>query len=145
MSYGLVFAQFGLLLVLLWQVQQAWPAVTFGTIGAALLAASVALGLWALVTNRPGNFNVVPEPHENGQLVTFGPYRWVRHPMYTSLLMFAAACAVVIDGWWAWYTWAMLLVVLWFKSAYEEHLLMQRFAQYKAYQDQTKRFLPWLW
>lgn len=145
MSYGLVFAQFGLLAALLWQVYRAWPAVTFGVWGAALFSVSIALGIWALTANRLGNFSILPEPTDNTRLVTFGPYQWVRHPMYTSLLLFAAGCAVVIDGWWAWFTWGALLVVLCFKSAVEEHLLAQRFSDYVAYQQRSKRFVPWVW
>ena len=145
MSHGLVFAQFGLLAALVWQVYRAWPDVTLGTAGAALLAAAIALGVWTLTANRPGNFNIIPEPLENAQLVTFGPYQWIRHPMYTSVLLFAAGCAVVIDGCWAWYTWGALLVVLWFKSELEEHFLVKQFPQYVAYRQRSRRFLPFLW
>jgi protein-S-isoprenylcysteine O-methyltransferase Ste14 len=145
MSYGLVFAQFGLLAALLWQVYTAWPDLIFGTVGAGLFAVSIALGIWTLTLNRPGNFNVTPEPRDNAQLVTLGPYQWIRHPMYTSLLLFAAGCAVVIDGWWAWYTWGALLVVLWFKSEVEELFLTKQFPQYVVYRQRTKRFVPFVW
>jgi protein-S-isoprenylcysteine O-methyltransferase Ste14 len=145
MSYGLVFAQFGLLAALLWQVYKAWPDLTFGTLGAALFATSIALGIWTLTLNRPGNFNVTPEPRDNAQLVTLGPYHWIRHPMYTSLLLFAAGCAVVIDGWWAWYTWGALLVVLWFKSEVEELFLTKQFPEYVVYRQRSKRFVPFVW
>lgn len=145
MSYGLVFAQFGLLAALVWQVYRAWPDLIFGTLGAGLFAVSIALGIWTLTQNRPGNFNVTPEPRDNAQLVTLGPYQWIRHPMYTSLLLFAAGCAVVIDGWWAWYTWGALLVVLWFKSEVEELFLAKQFPQYVVYRQRTKRFVPFVW
>jgi protein-S-isoprenylcysteine O-methyltransferase Ste14 len=145
MSYGLVFAQFGLLASLLWQVYRAWPQVTFGLWGAVLFSVSIALGVWTLTVNQPGNFSVLPEPTPNGQLVTFGPYQWIRHPMYTSLMLFAAGCAVLIDGWWAWYTWGALLIVLWFKSVVEEHLLSDHFPGYVAYRQRSKRFVPWVW
>lgn len=145
MSYGLVFAQFGLLAALLWQVVSAWPDVTLGSPGAALLAVSIALGVWTLTVNRLGNFNVTPEPKEDGHMVTQGPYQWIRHPMYTSVLLFAAGLAVAIDGWWAWYTWGALLVVLWFKSELEEHFLIKHYSQYVAYRQRSKRFVPWVW
>lgn len=145
MSYGLVFAQFGLLAALLWQVYRAWPDITLGTVGAGLLAASVVLGAWTLTVNRLGNFNVIPEPKEGGHMVTQGPYQWIRHPMYTSLLLFAAALAIVIDGWWAWYTWGGLLVVLWFKSEVEEHFLIKHYPQYIVYRQRSRRFVPGVW
>lgn len=145
MSYGLVFAQFGLLAALLWQVYRAWPDVTFGTGGAALLAISIALGIWTLTVNRLGNFNVTPEPKEDGHLVTLGPYQWIRHPMYTCLLMFAAGLAIAVNGWWAWYMWGALLVVLWFKSEVEEHFLIKCYPQYVAYRQRSRRFVPGVW
>ncbi|WP_243478215.1 methyltransferase family protein [Orrella daihaiensis] len=145
MSYGLVFAQFGLLAALVWQAYQAWPNLTFGVTGSTLFAVSIALGIWTLTVNRPGNFNVIPEPREGGQLVTQGPYQWIRHPMYSSLMLFAAGCATVIDGWWAWYSCGALVLVLWFKSEVEEHLLIKQFRQYEAYRQRSKRFVPMLW
>lgn len=48
-----------------------------------LAGASIALAIWTLVHNQPGNFNIRPTPKTWGTLVTTGPYRWIRHPMYT--------------------------------------------------------------
>jgi protein-S-isoprenylcysteine O-methyltransferase Ste14 len=73
----LVAAQFALLAWLIWPLTpQAWslPAL-------ALLGCAVVLGLWTLVYNRPGNFNIRPEPKVSGQLVTSGPYQYIRNPM----------------------------------------------------------------
>lgn len=144
MSAGLVFAQFGLLASLAWQVYAKWPAIELGSVSAGLFALSIALGLWTLTANRPGNFNVVPEPKTGGRLITKGPYQWIRHPMYTSLLLLATGLAWVIHGWWAWYTWITLAIVLWFKSVIEEHLLRKHFGAYADYQRRSKRFVPWV-
>ena len=74
------------------------------------------LAVWALAANRPGNFNIRPTPRPGGALVTSGPYRWVRHPMYTSVLMAAAAAAVkshqIVDSG----LWFALLAVLLLKA-----------------------------
>jgi len=56
-------------------------------------AANALLGLWALSCNRPGNFNIRPTPRAGGQLVQQGPYRWIRHPMYSAVMAFGLACA----------------------------------------------------
>lgn len=144
MSGGLVFAQFGLLAALMWQVYTNWQIIVLDNVAIGLFALSLALGLWTLTANRPGNFNVVPEPKAGARLVTRGPYHRVRHPMYTSLLLFAAGLAWLIDGWWAWYAWISLAIVLWFKSVIEEHLLRKHFGAYADYQKRSKRFVPWL-
>lgn len=144
MNESLVFAQFGLLATLAWQVFYRWNTLSWGSTVAILLALAITLAAWTLTVNRPGNFRIVPEPKDGGQLITSGPYEWIRHPMYTSLLLLAAAAALLIDGWWAWFNWLALLVVLIFKLAVEEHLLQQHYPAYKDYQTRSKRLIPWV-
>src|SRR5659263_263910 len=105
----LVALQFGLLLVL---TALAASNVMHGVIpaGAFLLAGtSVVLAAWTLVYNRPGNFNIRPTPKVHGVLVTTGPYRWIRHPMYTSVLLGGAALAWSSGLLIGWVTWSCLL------------------------------------
>jgi len=45
------------------------------------------LGIWAVYRMRIGNFNIVPDPLARSKLVTAGPYRLIRHPMYLALLL----------------------------------------------------------
>uniref|UniRef100_UPI0035B33C28 methyltransferase family protein n=1 Tax=Hylemonella sp. TaxID=2066020 RepID=UPI0035B33C28 len=140
----LVLLQFGLLAVL---ALLAWPAVEHGTVPlAAWLMAGAALLLagWALRANRPGNFNIHPRPRVGGNLVTSGPYGWVRHPMYTSFLLGALALARTADSGAAWLIWGALLLVLWSKSALEERWMLAQHPGYAHYREQTKRFVPWI-
>jgi protein-S-isoprenylcysteine O-methyltransferase Ste14 len=136
----LVTLQFSLLAIMGWR---AWVSPFSADILAlSLLSGSVLLALWALAANRPGNFNIRPTPRSGGTLVTNGPYRWVRHPMYTSVLMAAAAAAVKshqsVDAG----LWLALLAVLLVKAGIEERALMIRFPEYQAYKARTKKFLP---
>lgn len=143
MSLGLrarlwVAAQFALIALML-----AWPAHWRITAGVVLAgAAAVGLGLWVFAWNRPGNFNIRPEPRDGGRLVVGGPYRRMRHPMYSALLLGMAAVAAAspdlprIAGWLA------LLLVLFGKSSMEERLLLQRWPEYAAYRARTWRFIP---
>lgn len=144
MNEGLVFAQFGLLATLMLQVGNRWSTMRLDHVSAGLLTLSILLAAWALTANRVGNFKIVPEPKQGGKLITHGPYHFIRHPMYSSLLLFAAACAFIIDGWWAWFNWLALLLVLVFKAAIEEHYLLKHFSQYDEYCKRSKRFIPWL-
>jgi protein-S-isoprenylcysteine O-methyltransferase Ste14 len=109
-----------------------------------LLLAAALLGLWTLTANRPGNFNIRPEPRHGGVLVTHGPYRWVRHPMYTAVLLAAAAAALAAGGVPDALLWAALLAVLWAKADVEERALLGCFADYAGYRGRTWRFLPGL-
>ena len=141
---GLQFALLALIALL------AAPAFLRGdapTAAWALLAAALLLAAWALSANRPGNFNIRPTPKAGARLVRSGPYRWLRHPMYSSLLLAGMAALLGADlamrpGLGA--AWLALLAVLWAKSGLEERWLAALHADYAAYRRQTRRFLPWL-
>lgn len=138
----LVVLQFGLLALLGWRAMAAPWAISVQVVS--LLAASGLLALWALAANRPGNFNIRPTPRHGGTLITSGPYRWIRHPMYTSVLLAAAAAAwksfEAADA----LFWVALLGVLLAKAAIEERALVRRFPDYQDYRVRTTRFVPWL-
>ena len=106
------------------------------------LSAGAFLCGWTLFFNRIGNFNIRPEPKENGRLVTSGPYRFVRHPMYTAVLLLMAAFVSVDDEPLKIVYWVLLLVVLWIKSSVEEKMLIRKFPDYADYMHKTGRFLP---
>ena len=136
----LVAAQFALIAWLIWPLSpQRWslPAL-------ALLACAVVLGLWTLFHNRPGNFNIRPEPKVSGRLVTSGPYRFVRNPMYSALLLFAAAEVVAYDDMWKILCWLALALVLLAKAMLEERGLRQQHAGYAEYAKRVRRFIPGL-
>ena len=134
----LVAVQFALLAWLIWPLTpQRWslPAL-------ALLGCSVALGLWTLYHNRPGNFNIRPEPKASGRLVTGGPYRYVRNPMYSALLLFAAAEVAAYADPWKILCWLALALVLLAKAMLEERGLRARFPGYAEYAKRVRRFIP---
>jgi protein-S-isoprenylcysteine O-methyltransferase Ste14 len=115
--------------------------------GAALVAAAV-VGAAALAANRPGNFNIRPLPRAGGQLVTQGIYGWIRHPMYTSVLLGGLACVFLapLAGSGAALTaalaWAALASVLWIKSGVEERWMGEAHPGYADYRRRTRRFVP---
>lgn len=82
-------------------------------------------------------------PRDNATLVTGGPYRWIRHPMYSAALILLLASAlltsnavVVIGG-------IGMFALLAARSRLEERRLIEKFGDaYRAYQHRTGRFLP---
>ena len=134
----LVAAQFALLAWLIWPLTpQAWslPAL-------ALLLCAAGLGAWTIFHNRPGNFNIRPEPKASGRLVTSGPYRFVRNPMYSAVLLFAAAEVVAYADLWKIAAWFALALVLLAKAMLEERGLRAQFAGYAEYAKRVRRFIP---
>ena len=134
----LVAMQFALIGWLIWPLTaQVWTPS-----GLALLASSVVLGLWTLFHNQPGNFNIRPEPKHSGRLVTSGPYRYMRNPMYTALLLFAAAEVLAYRDLWKIACWIALALVLLAKAMLEERGLRALFPGYAAYARRVRRFIP---
>jgi protein-S-isoprenylcysteine O-methyltransferase Ste14 len=140
----LVAMQFGLFFLL--AALGARPALALDIPAGAWLAAAVcsALAIWTLSANRIGNFNIRPVPKAGSQLITSGPYRWIRHPMYTAFLLGALALAWTAGSALAWLAWVVLVIVLLAKSLLEERWMREQHAGYAAYSMTTRRFLPWL-
>ena len=144
MGFVLVTLQFGLLLLLAWLAS---PRVADGTVNilAVVLAlSSVALVLWTFMHNRPGNFNIRPTPRPGGRLITTGPYRHIRHPMYSAVLLGAAAMAWLSPPLAGWLAWGALLAVLLAKAAMEERWMMAAHPPYAAYRQRSWRLVPGL-
>ncbi len=102
------------------------------------------LGLLALCYNRPPNFSIYPQPKAGARLITAGPYRFIRHPMYTALMLVMAGISlynghpVNVAGA------ALVLVVVVTKALIEERLLAAAFPEFAAYRRRTWRFVPLL-
>jgi protein-S-isoprenylcysteine O-methyltransferase Ste14 len=110
----------------------------------ALQAAGVGLGLWAALwmsMRQRRRFSVTPLPDAHAALVTDGPYRWIRHPMYTAVLAvvlpaaFAGPGVSVAAG-------VVLTGVLVVKYRFEDGLLSARFPGFDAYRRRTGALLP---
>ena len=140
----LVGLQFGLILALAWL---AWPAVLAGQVPLAAwgcLIFGMAVGLWAVSVNRLGNFNIRPAPRLGGALIEQGPYRWIRHPMYSAVILCGLACTLASASGLGWLLLAALAVVLTVKAGVEERWMLSAHPAYAAYSQRTRRFIPWL-
>ena len=141
-SAVLVALQFGLMALL---AAMAVPAFVGGSAPAGagcLLACGGLLGVWSLTSNRPGNFNIRPLPRAGGQLVQSGPYRWIRHPMYSAVMVCGLACVWANPMVWAWLALLALVAVLASKAAVEERWMLSAHAGYAEYRARTRRFVP---
>jgi protein-S-isoprenylcysteine O-methyltransferase Ste14 len=139
MSRLLVALQFGLIAVMVLRTDPSRLGLAF----VALIAAGLAIGLWAISANRPGNFNIRPEPKEGGSLVTAGPYRFIRHPMYLAVLVVMAAFVVAGDAAQG-LLWVLLAIVLAAKAVREERGLVLVHPGYAAYRRNTRAIIPFV-
>jgi protein-S-isoprenylcysteine O-methyltransferase Ste14 len=110
----------------------------------ALQLLAVLLLLWARATFGRRSFHLAGNPTEGG-LVTSGPYRYIRHPIYTSICLFVWAG---IAG--RWTGSAILCGVLVLAGAVarimcEEKLVTQRYPEYSTYATRTWRMVPYVY
>lgn len=141
LEYVLVTVQFaGILLI---GLTTAWGSLSLS----AILGGAVSFGLggYSILVMKLWNFNVLPHPVKNSEMILSGPYRYIRHPMYTSVLLTMLALVAGDYSAGRLMVWLLLAADLIVKLEYEEKLLLQRFPAYKAYRDKTKRLIPFLY
>jgi protein-S-isoprenylcysteine O-methyltransferase Ste14 len=108
------------------------------------LLAAVLIGVGslgsALVLWRLGkSFSIMPEARK---LVTGGPYAYARHPLYSVEIITIVGTALQFAAPWSWIIAAMVVLLLWIRSRFEEQVLAENFPEYGAYRARTKRFIP---
>ncbi len=112
--------------------------------GTTLLAAGLLCSVWARRTlgrNWSGTVTV-KQDHE---LVQSGPYRFVRHPIYTGLLAALTGSAISWNHWFGFYALAVLFLAFWLKLRREEAFMRETFGEkYEAYCARTKRLVPFV-
>ena len=140
----LVALQLGLIVLLAWLGLPSFLSGEAPTGAWATAGAGAFVGIWALSTNRPGNFNIRPVPRAGAQLIQQGPYRWIRHPMYTAVTACGFAAAWATRTWLVWLALGALVVVLFSKAVLEERWMLLAHPGYAAYRRNTCWFLPWI-
>ena len=112
-----------------------WLGVPLGALGCALMA-------WTL-TNLGKNLTDTVMTRAHATLVTFGPYRWVRHPFYLTLALLAPAGALLAANWFIGLSALAVLVMLVERTPKEEQKLLDKFGDpYRTYRAATGRFFP---
>lgn len=141
-QFILVWIQFAAMLVIgLMQhraLMHAWP-VSFVVVSF-LLAGS------AFIAFRKSKFSVMPEPSSNGQLITRGPYKFIRHPMYLAILLFAVGMCSHEPSWPSILVASILFINMYIKIEMEEKLLAQQYKEdFTRYSQHTYKLIPGLW
>jgi protein-S-isoprenylcysteine O-methyltransferase Ste14 len=127
----------------------AFAALPFATwlrwAGVGLAVGGFGLLQWAH-TALGRNWSDTPRMLEGQSLVTGGPYRWVRHPIYTAFLLILSAPLLLSANWLVGLPWiAATALEVAGRVRFEEALMAERFGDdFRAYSAHTGRLLPWM-
>jgi protein-S-isoprenylcysteine O-methyltransferase Ste14 len=124
------------------------PFATGNAFSSAPLVIAVQLGafllmVWARRTFGRRSFHAAANPTEGG-LITSGPYRYIRHPIYTAVCMFSVAGAVAHWSWASLLLSGLLVGGALVRIFSEEVLVTARYPEYRRYAATTWRMIPYV-
>jgi protein-S-isoprenylcysteine O-methyltransferase Ste14 len=122
------------------------PELHIGTIiaGFALLYFGIILRIIALLTLSQG-FSTAIEAKADSKLVTSGVYKYIRHPLYSTVFIMAMSGSIIFSST---YCWLIVGITCWgllFRIRKEESFLNQQFPEYREYCKRTKRIIPFIY
>lgn len=91
------------------------------------------------------NLSPFPSPLPGSKLIENGVYKFVRHPIYTALILAFTGYAIISDSGYRLLISAVLFLLFYFKTRYEERRLIEKFPTYSEYKKQSGRFFPRVW
>jgi len=110
--------------------------------GILLTALGVGISIWARLS-LGANWSGMVTLKQGHELVRKGLYRWIRHPIYTGILLGFIGTAMIKSHARGWLGFAILLLSFYFKARREENFLRQEFGEgFEEHQRRTGMFLP---
>jgi protein-S-isoprenylcysteine O-methyltransferase Ste14 len=112
----------------------------------ALILAGYALGTYAMMENRFFSGVVRIQTDRGHQVVSSGPYRWVRHPGYAGALITYLGVPFLLDSIWSLIPALFITGVLVLRTSLEDHTLQEQLEGYQDYTTRVRyRLLPGIW
>jgi len=152
-SLGVVIAGFllGIGGGILIAVSVTWAAIPVGRLalfvaGIAVMVLGLALRAWSVIV-LGRNFTVYVQVREEQPVVDTGPYRLLRHPSYTALLLVCLGIGLALGNWLALVVVVVLptMALLWRIRVEERALLAGIGEPYRRFAATRKRLIPWVW
>ncbi len=104
------------------------------------------LAVWGVLVMKMGNFNVQPEVKNNANIVKKGPYKIIRNPMYSGIILFIGVAIITDFTYLRLSIFMLLTLVLLLKIFMEETFMEERFGkEYLDYKQSTYRLLPFVY
>ncbi len=102
------------------------------------------VGIWALKHNQLNNFYIQPKLKINAKLITTGIYKYIRHPMYFSVILMMFSVLLYTPSFEEIILFILLVGILILKAKREEDLWMRHDKDYLSYKNKTKLIIPFI-
>lgn len=125
-----------------------WTAVPLWLIVVAYVALLPALALpyWSMMANNYLTVTVRIQQERGHQVVSSGPYRFVRHPMYLGAMLTHLFTPLALSSWWALLPGGIAAAAMLIRTALEDKTLQAELDGYSAYANRVRyRLLPGVW
>ena len=137
-----VIVQFVILIPLVLISSEMGPQIPpFPIVGLICIGLGLAGYLFA-AGNLGRTLTAMPIPKADGKLCTSGLYRFVRHPIYSFILIFCLGLSLQAGSLFKYVLTFLLAIVFYYKSKFEERYLLQKYPDYEAYSHLVPRFIP---
>jgi protein-S-isoprenylcysteine O-methyltransferase Ste14 len=121
-------------------LREPWAAAA----GVVLCVLGLCIAVWAR-HRLAGNWSALVTLKKDHELIESGPYRFVRHPIYTGILAMLLGTAVVMGRLGGWMGFLCVTLGFWMKLKHEEALMLRHFPdKYPAYQTRVKALVPFV-
>lgn len=126
--------------VMLWQ-----RTILVDVLTGIMVLLGLIIALWGRIT-LGRNWNMNPSLQERHELVEGGPYAYMRHPMYTGLLLMLLSAVVYYGTAFGCIVFFLSLIGTWIKLSREERILTNHFGRpYLDYKARVKALIPFIW
>ncbi len=125
-----------------------WSVLPFSTFygGVVLLFLGTLPIAWSMATNPHLETTVRIQVERNHQVITSGPYSWVRHPMYVGMILQYLGIPLMLGSLWSYVPSLLAIVVMIVRTHLEDQTLQQELSGYNEYTQHTRyRLLPGIW
>ena len=125
-----------------WSALPQWVVL----VGYALLIGAIAVTTWAQAVNPFFEPGVRIQKERAQQVITSGPYRFVRHPGYAAAIAMFVGIPLALASWWGLLPAALAIALLILRTGLEDRLLQAELSGYAEYVRRTRyRLVPGLW
>jgi protein-S-isoprenylcysteine O-methyltransferase Ste14 len=114
--------------------------------GSLLFAIGLGITFWVFATNPYATGSSRIQEERGQKLVTKGPYRFIRHPMYFSIIIFTLSVPLILCSMWAFLPAPLVIASFIYRCSKEDALLSNELEGYKEYKQKVKyRMIPSIW